>query len=355
MFSGPAITGHPSNFTGIVYFYEDIPLTPMQLLLYADGTSAHATTWEVVDESDNVWASGGPYTGGCALHTENFDLPAGKYGLRVYDDDNTVCSGGFVLQTTAGDRVLDASQVITFTGGVSHVTDFSVNANRAFDIPVSHTVLTSHCDGSTARNTWLEVSEQCEVAYNCQNGIDDGTTGYQFLWFQPHGPSVRAVTFYNGSPEPGTPGTGCDAVRFVNPSGFVTNPVPIGTYLNFKVRAVIGGINKPWGPVCRLYYSSMRPGRFVVSPNPIPAGTSQLTVTERLEPGIVDVDDPSHVLVGWTIFDPAGRVIETRSGSNIPVSAAPFQLDLHRSLSPGTYLVHLNTTMGREAMRVFVQ
>lgn len=358
----PVVYNSTTYYPGTVHFYENYASTAMELLIYADGTSSNATTWEIRDASNAVVVSGPStaYAGACALRTETFDLPAGSYGLRVTDADNTVCSGGFLLKTAAGDVVLDASSVPAFTSPSQYTTIDN------FQIPVGPIEVTNS-PLPTSSNTWLVASEDCELQALCEGvgPLNTASTAYQWEYFKPHSAVVtnywRYVAYYwNGSSGfSAFPGANfCEKVRASKPGALVTSPIPLNQYLNVRIRARVNGVDRAWGPVSTVYYTTaMRPANWRVSPNPITSGNGQLRleVVTQDEAGIPIIYDSELRMQSLRLLDLSGRVMASKGGLEYSIDA-PFFWDISDvKLTTGMYLVEVTTNTGVSATKIMVQ
>ncbi|MGV9014035.1 MAG: T9SS type A sorting domain-containing protein, partial [Flavobacteriales bacterium] len=177
------------------------------------------TTWEIrtADEAFVV-ASGGPYADGQAGTTisETMCVDHGCYKLRVHDaNGDGILNGGYVLRDGNSNRIIDANGNFTY---VSYL-------GRKFCLPVSATTLLANsCDLVNVINTDMV---QCTTVA--------GASAYQFWIFDPHGNNEWGFTRTN---------------PVLGPAPLAM--IPPGLNLNVRVRAVVNGSNRPFGPACRI-------------------------------------------------------------------------------------------------------
>jgi len=123
--AGQAVVG---NETVTVTYNKYLICNDLQLDILADNWASE-TTWDVVDATNTVVASGGPYSNGTAgtVYTENFTLADGCYTFTIYDSygDGLFDGANTGTYNLFCSIITHASGAGNFGGSAS--TDFCVN------------------------------------------------------------------------------------------------------------------------------------------------------------------------------------------------------------------------------------
>ncbi len=306
----------------------------LTLSITLDGNPAQ-TTWILYDASEtSTVVSGGPYTAGQAntTVTEDICVPVGCYHLEVSDSGNDgITGGGYVLRDANSKRIIDAT-VGTFTttselGGVGA---------RTFCLPLGGlNILNNWCD----RSNLLVTSP---VYCNSQ----PGAVGYQFWIYDAHGSYNRRV------------------IRTVNnlaPVNLNTNPIPVNTWLNIRVRPVFNGPASEFGPACRVKFLPNTAGpnssremlldeTTTVTMNLFPNPNRDGLVTLSME----GVDVAEETMVDIDILDMVGkRVFSERAVAAEGV--VNHRMELGNNLGAGLYLVNVTIDGQRFTQRLVIQ
>lgn len=172
---------------------------------------------------------------------EAFDLPPGRYTLRVFDAmADGITDGGYTLRVN-GERIVDAD------GAFQQASEAPIG----FELPVGERCLTTAtCDKLDLLPASSIVASPDPLVTE-HYGSSDATTGYQFWIFNPHGGYSRRVFQSHANPGPGQP-PGPTACAHLKLSSLVNNPVPQLTRLNVRVRSRIDGSYAPFGPACTI-------------------------------------------------------------------------------------------------------
>jgi len=232
------------------------------------------TTWEILDAGNSVVCSGGPYVGGTvAMYTENCNVPAGCYRLRVYDsgsngmenfsvDCDPGTYGGYVLYLDAKNRRIidDRGNYSDFNGGSTVVSTLSGSQGGpdSFCLPMGPAEpICSSCDKEDWRTRKYVVAKP-DAAVNAQwvpnapNSAQDPTTGYDFWFFDPNGGySYVRSRRHNTSDGFANVGANRTAHMLINnwPAAFHLQP---GVLYNYRIRSVVQGVPGDWGRACRF-------------------------------------------------------------------------------------------------------
>jgi hypothetical protein len=195
------------------------------------------TTWTLWNETqDLVIDEGGPYGDGQAgtVIVEQLCVAQGCYHLEVNDAaGNGILAGGYVLRNAANQRIMDAS--LGVFSSTSEITGGIPEVHQTFCVPLGwNSMLDNWCDRP-------DLLFQSPIYCHAQAGA----TGYQFWIYDPHGSYNRRVL------KPSTS---------LIPSSLFTNPVPVNTYLNVRVRALVNGVYQSFGPACRIRFRPNNPG-----------------------------------------------------------------------------------------------
>lgn len=172
---------------------------------------------------------------------EQFQLPPGRYTMRVYDAmADGITNGGFTLSVN-GRRVIDADGAFLQTS----------ESPQGFELPIGPRSLTigtcDELDLLPTSNIIADPDPLVSERYDRANA----TTGYQFWIFDPHGGYSRRIFKSHKEPGQGQP-PGPAACAHLRLSSLVTNPVPMFKLLNVRVRSMVDGIYGPFGPACRI-------------------------------------------------------------------------------------------------------
>jgi hypothetical protein len=219
------------------------------------------TTWEITaDDSPLVICSGsGAGTPPGAVLPNECCLAEGCFRLRVYDDaGDGMTTGGYILRypgmtTGAFDppRIIDNRNNFT-TGTVS-----GIDGNTSFCLPVgpNRPIFTS-CDKlDWVDNQFIVASLDPDVNAEWLAGqpfsAQDANTGYEFWFFDPNGGySFRIFKALNNASGYGT--TFSRAAHLLLNSWAPANHIPHNSLMNVRIRAVVNGEAKDWGPACRF-------------------------------------------------------------------------------------------------------
>lgn len=122
-FANPYFEEYP-YFTSQVFVKPPCPYNEIHLAFIFDGYASE-TTWEIVDDEDNVVASGGPYTDGLATESLDICLEDGTYTFTVedeYGDGLSYPEDGSVTIT------LNGVELVKFVG------NFGASASETFTL-----------------------------------------------------------------------------------------------------------------------------------------------------------------------------------------------------------------------------
>ncbi|HEY0976237.1 MAG TPA: T9SS type A sorting domain-containing protein, partial [Flavobacteriales bacterium] len=296
--------------------------------------SGSETTWELLNEQDEVVASGGPYADGApgTVVNETVCVPAGCYYLVVSDaGDNGIANGGYRLTDAQDRRIIDA-----ITGqfdGTSRIR--RAGQPLPFCVPLSTSrMLPGTCDLPSRKiNSPVYASEI------------PGATMYRFWIFDPHGSYSRRAEFL---------------VPQFHPGYLMTNPVPVNVQFNVCVQVMLNGVWQPYGPVCRYYFVPQNSTAGMVRntlfdegsgialslyPNPNRTGIVNVSIV-----GASDTDGS----IGIDIVDALGRVVhqERLSASGDDLTHV---MDLQGRLGAGLYLVNITMNDQRYTQRLVLE
>ncbi|MBL7950443.1 MAG: T9SS type A sorting domain-containing protein [Flavobacteriales bacterium] len=226
--------------------------------------------YEILDQNTNlVICSGGapneafpngittPITPSCCL-------PVGCYRLRVLDTggDGFVSggvTGGYQLRESGvnGRRIIDNLGNFT-TGSTSAVA--STYENGSFCVPMGNDrpIFTS-CDKLDWVNDRFIVATE-NPAVSAQHGVSNGTSGYEFWFFDPNGSySFRRFRSHATSDGTGTGATRACHFRINSWVNSIATPhIPANTLLNVRIRGRVAGVNLPFGPACLFKIDATR-------------------------------------------------------------------------------------------------
>ncbi len=186
------------------------------------------TTWALYDATETSIVLQGGFIASQANTTVNVPIcvNVGCYHLRVSDSGNNgITNGGYILRDASNRRIIDANGAFTTTSEINT----NPNPNRSFCVPVSNlSMLANWCDRTN-------LLFQSPIYCNAQ----PGATGYQFWIYDPHGSYNRRVVKLTNS---------------LVPSTLNTDPIPVNTNLNIRVRSLVGTNYGVFGPACRIRF-----------------------------------------------------------------------------------------------------
>lgn len=123
-YTNPYKSEYPS-FKTVVYLKPPCAFNEVTLILAFDDYASEST-WELLDVSDEVIASGGPWADGDASASATFCLEDGTYTFTMYDSygDGIAAPGGATM-------TLNGEDLFTITGdfGTSKSETFTLGAN----------------------------------------------------------------------------------------------------------------------------------------------------------------------------------------------------------------------------------
>ena len=231
------------------------------------------TRWELIDQGTGavVCASSGAYPVDGTI-MESCCLAEGCYRLVVSDlGGDGIVGGGYVLRTPDGRRIIDDRY--NFSGGGAS----AIASNGGFCLPMGPTsLIATSCDKYYWRNgEFLVVNEDADVANewvpNAANALQSATTGYDFWFFDPNGSysfiRQRRHNVSDGFASVGSTRTCHMQVNHWAAANHIADQLP----LNVRVRAVVNGMPKEWGPACRFVrdeaLAQCPPTKLVDTPN----------------------------------------------------------------------------------------
>ncbi len=215
-------------------------------LTFIQGSDDQDNTWQVIDAtSPFVLQSGGPYAAG-SVTPVNICVPQGAcFRLTVNDlSSNGMTGGGWVLTDNNGRRIVDNSD------NGACLSSSSTTGEPWCNQPASaQTVIATHCD----RVNWLPgdvIIASADPAVSSQWGIgNQNDDGYQFWFEAPCGGYTRRVLRTHAVSGGNGPANALRATKLALGT-IVTNPLPVGTLLNVRVRSLVNGTYGAWGPAC---------------------------------------------------------------------------------------------------------
>jgi hypothetical protein len=208
------------------------------------------TSWDITPLGGGAPLCGGSgYPSGTTSNPTFALADGGCYVFTIYDAgmDGMCCvsgTGGYVLRTSGGQRIIDAAGNGIFTGSASVALGFCtpIGTDRLTD---------SRCDRvDYLPNDFVQAIPNAAVQaqYGTGNQSDDG---YQFWFFNPNGGYSRRVLVTHANSNTTFP-VGADRCSYVKLSSITTSPLPINVLLNVRVRRVVNGVYAEFGPACRL-------------------------------------------------------------------------------------------------------
>jgi hypothetical protein len=171
----------------------------------------------------------------------------GCFKLTVNDGGNNgITGGGWLLTDNTGKRIVDN------VGNGSCFTSSSTTGTAFCNEPAStQTLIASHCD----RENWIAtevIIASANPAVSAQWGVGNQTDdGYQFWFEAPCGGYSRRIFRDHATSGGNGPANAIRATK-LKLSAIVTNPLPVNTLLNVRVRAQVNGSFSAWGPACRF-------------------------------------------------------------------------------------------------------
>jgi hypothetical protein len=303
----------------------------LSITLDANGSQ---TSWTLYDATEiGILDAGGPYTNGTpgAVITEPICVPAGCYHLRFSDSGNDgIAGGGYVLRNASNKRIIDAS-----TGSFTTTSELGGVGARNFCVPIGGlNILNNWCD----RSNLLVTSP---VYCNTQ----PGATGYQFWIYDAHGSYNRRVI---------------RAVNNLAPVNLNTNPIPVNTWLNIRVRPVFNGPASEFGPACRVRFLPNTAGNSSrdmtyddatqVTMNLYPNPNRDGLVTLSME-GVGVADE---TMVDIDVYDMMGkRVFNERTVAAEGI--VNHRMDLSSTIGAGLYMVNVTIEGQLYTQRLVIQ
>lgn len=231
--------------------YLDVTLT-------ADGP---LPTWRIREVgTDAVVANGGGGPGSAdGPNQEGICAPEpGNYYLEM---DGGSIGTTYVLRTTSDPsaRVIDNVAPVASTHLVSEYNG-AVTSNGTIQLPVAETrLIHGSCDKYWwTNNEYIVANEDPEVAAEWvpggTNAQQDATTGYDFWFYDPNGGySYIRQRRHNNSDGFGSTSSARTCHARVNGWSASVGPViPPNVPLNVRVRAVVNGVPRNWGPACQF-------------------------------------------------------------------------------------------------------
>ncbi|MEO8067510.1 MAG: T9SS type A sorting domain-containing protein [Flavobacteriales bacterium] len=237
--------------------------------------NGNETSWEIVPVGNSVPVCSGSGYGNNATINVSCCLLDGCYVLTFFDsfNDGMCClngTGGYVLKTATGKRIVDNMDDGTFTGESSLANGFC--------LPIGATQLTvATCDKVDFLINDVVVSG-IDPAVSAEYGVTDATSGYQFWLFDPDGGYSRRLFRSHASGSclatPVGP-TRAAHMKFSCLNSVLPN-VPMDVLLNMRVRPRVAGVYGEFGPTCRVMVLSV-PNTCPTTKlddNPLHAGTT---------------------------------------------------------------------------------
>jgi hypothetical protein len=171
--------------TSIAFGSPEAPTNTVHLKIRTDQYGSE-TTWEIVDESDDVIEDGGPYSGqnNTVVYDEDIELPAvGCYTFKIYDayGDGICCAygSGYYEITDINDVMLIEGGEFTSEANASLKTLSVVNINQTdllnsmtlYPNPVSNTLTVQTVSDQTMQLTVTVYDMLGRVVMEAMNGM----------------------------------------------------------------------------------------------------------------------------------------------------------------------------------------
>ena len=226
----------------------------IELEITTDANGAQ-TSWEIIPVGFSYPVlSGGGYPSNATTLVSGC-LASGCFRLRVLDGGGDgIPGGGYVLRGPGGDRIIDNAG-----NGDGFSSESALWGQQGFCLPLGNVKLTfANCDKEDLlAGQPIECSEDPDVS--AEWGVGDQTNdGYQFWFVEPHGSYSRRILRTHASAGGFGPPTATRACRLALAS-IVTSPLPLDTLLNVRVRPLVNGVYRAFGPTCRARVLSSSP------------------------------------------------------------------------------------------------
>jgi hypothetical protein len=214
-------------------------------------------TWEIREVgTDALVQSGGGGTGFEGPNQEWVCAPeSGNYYLVM---DGGSIGTTYELRTADGAsaRVIDNVDPVAST---HQVTEYG-SSNGTIQVPVAETrLIHTSCDKYWwTNNEYIVANEVPEVAAEWvpggTNAQQDATTGYDFWIYDPNGgySFIRERRHNNADGFGSSSSTRTCHMRLNGWTASVGPAIPANVPLNVRVRAVVNGVPRNWGPACRF-------------------------------------------------------------------------------------------------------
>lgn len=296
-----------------------LPCTEELILTIDLDAVGSQTTWAVKENgTNNVVASGGPYTDGTPGQViEAICVETGCYSFELFDSfGDGLASSGYVLTDDQGRRIIDAN------GDFGTLSSSVIPGDADFCVPLGPTFI---------KDNWCDRTNLTRSSFIYARGVA-GATAYQFWFFDPHGSYSRRIQ---------RPTTTCQL-------NWATQPIPLGVELNVSVRALVGGNYTAVGKVCTAFLPNSggslqmleeETGGMQLYPNPT-LGENVTLVISGLS--------AEEMQVQITMLDVYGKVVLSRTQATEGAEEVSTVLELEGSLAKGMYLV--NVTAGDRSM-----
>ena len=208
--------------------------------------------WEIVVQgTEAVVCTGGPFTDEAQTLSEICCLPDGCYLLRVYDNGGDgIAGGGYVLRTAGGQRIIDN------TGNFSSGSFSAINNNEGFCLPLgTDRLIYTSCDKLDWRNNEYIVANP-SASVTLQYGVNNANSGYQIWFYDPNG-GYSFRRFQSHSTPNGLTMSATRACHF-KINGWSGNQLQETVLYNVRVRGRANGAYAEWGPACRMKLDTQR-------------------------------------------------------------------------------------------------
>ncbi len=224
--------------------------TPIYTLALTTDGFGDQTSWDISPLGGGTSLCSGSGYASSSTVSPTCALPDGNcYVLTIYDSmmDGMCCvsgTGGYVLRTSGGQRIVDAASNGVFTGSASVALGFCtpIGTDRLTD---------SRCDRTDyLPNDFVQAipHPSVQATYGTGNQSDDG---YQFWFFNPNGGYSRRVLVTHANSNTIFP-VGADRCSYLRMSSITTSPLPLNVLMNVRVRRLVNGVYAEFGPACRF-------------------------------------------------------------------------------------------------------